>query len=77
MPQWALAQVELSTRIGRVPYQEIAASPRFAELGQADNLFDVLLVRASDFRILQLFNHTSLRTGTIPHTVPNGRQLLA
>ncbi|MER9877360.1 beta-ketoacyl synthase N-terminal-like domain-containing protein [Mesorhizobium sp. M0195] len=49
VPQWALAQVELSTRIGRVPYQEIAASPGFAELGQADNLFDVVLVRRRIF----------------------------
>lgn len=49
VPQWALAQVELSIRIGRVPYQEIAASPGFAELGQADNLFDVLLVRRRIF----------------------------
>lgn len=49
VPEWALAQAELSTRIGRVPYQEIAASPGFAELGQADNLFDVLLVRRRIF----------------------------
>lgn len=49
LPQWALAQVELSRRIGRVPYQEIIASPRFAELGQPDNLFAVLVVRRRIF----------------------------
>ncbi|MDQ0564442.1 3-oxoacyl-(acyl-carrier-protein) synthase/non-ribosomal peptide synthetase component F [Rhizobium mesoamericanum] len=49
LPQWALAQVELSARIGRVPYQEISALPSFAELGHADNLFDVLVVRRRIF----------------------------
>ncbi|OWK24454.1 hypothetical protein AJ87_20960 [Rhizobium yanglingense] len=48
-PQWALTQVEFAARIGRVPYQEITASPGFAELGQANNLFDVLMVRRRIF----------------------------
>ncbi|MDX1195436.1 AMP-binding protein [Sinorhizobium medicae] len=49
LPQWALTQVELAACIGRVPYQEITSSPGFAEMGQANNLFDVLMVRRRIF----------------------------
>ncbi|MGR9161690.1 beta-ketoacyl synthase N-terminal-like domain-containing protein [Rhizobium leguminosarum] len=49
LPQWALRQVELAALIGHVPYQEITASPDIAELGQANNLFDILMVRRRIF----------------------------
>ncbi|MER8886923.1 beta-ketoacyl synthase N-terminal-like domain-containing protein [Mesorhizobium sp. M0816] len=65
VPQWALAQVELSARIGRLPYQEIAASPGFAELGQADNLFDVLVVRR------RLFGFSSPSIARVFEPVPS------